>query len=82
MFVGNAKSLRSFMCSTLGRLHPFSQTLARLERLASDKRSSLLQIFVNYGRKKTYNIGPRFFRFEGTRELEPGVNPIKPFSSS
>ncbi len=32
----------------------------RLIRLVRDKHSSLLQIFVNYGRKKFYNIGPRF----------------------
>ncbi len=31
----------------------------RLERLARDKHSSLLQKFVNYGQKKFYNIGPR-----------------------
>jgi len=31
----------------------------RLERLARDKRSCLLRTFVNYGRKKFYNIGPR-----------------------
>ncbi len=30
-----------------------------LERLASDKQSSFLQTFVNYGRKEFYNIGPR-----------------------
>ncbi len=30
---------------------------AGLERLASDKRSSLLQKFVAYGRRKFYNIG-------------------------
>ncbi len=29
-----------------------------LERLARDKDSSLLQTFVNYGRKKICNIGP------------------------
>ncbi len=29
-----------------------------LERLALDKHSSLLRKFVNYGRKKFYNIGP------------------------
>jgi hypothetical protein len=28
-----------------------------LEGLARDKRSSLLRTFVNYGRKKFYNIG-------------------------
>jgi hypothetical protein len=31
----------------------------RLERLARDKHSSLLQKFVTYGRKKFYNIVPR-----------------------
>ncbi len=30
-----------------------------LEKLARDERSSLLQIFVNFGRKKFYNICPR-----------------------
>ncbi len=29
----------------------------RLERVARDKHSSLLRTFVNYGRKKFYNIG-------------------------
>jgi len=29
-----------------------------LEKLAEDKRSSLLPKFVTYGRKKFYNIGP------------------------
>ena len=29
-----------------------------LERLGRNKRSSLLQKVVNYGRKKFYNIGP------------------------
>ncbi len=32
---------------------------ARLEKLARDKHSSLLQRFVTYGRKKFYNIMPR-----------------------
>ena len=31
----------------------------RLERLARDKHSSILQTFVIYGRKKLYNIGSR-----------------------
>ncbi len=31
----------------------------RLERLARDKHSSLLQKSVNYGQKKFNNIGPR-----------------------
>ncbi len=30
----------------------------RLEKFASDKHSSLLRKFVNYGRKKFYNIDP------------------------
>jgi hypothetical protein len=30
----------------------------RLENLANDKSSNLVQKFVNYGRKKFYNIGP------------------------
>jgi hypothetical protein len=29
------------------------------KRLAKDKHSSLLRAFVNYGHKKSYNIGPR-----------------------
>ncbi len=31
---------------------------ARLEMLARDKNSTLLQTFVSFGRKKFYNIGP------------------------
>jgi hypothetical protein len=31
---------------------------SRLDRLAKDKRSSLLLKFENYGRKKFYKIGP------------------------
>jgi hypothetical protein len=38
-----------------------SEASFRLERLAKDKRFSLLQKFVNYRRKKFYNIGPRLF---------------------
>jgi hypothetical protein len=30
----------------------------RLEKIASDKHSSLLRTFVNYEFKKFYNIGP------------------------
>jgi hypothetical protein len=39
-------------CST----HYFKKW-SRLERLDCDKHSSLLQIFVNYGRKKYNNVG-------------------------
>ncbi len=35
----------------------------RLERLARDKRSSLLPKFVNYVRKKFYDIGPQVISF-------------------
>jgi hypothetical protein len=35
-----------------------SGRLTRLERFATEKNSSLLKKFVNYGRKKFYNIGP------------------------
>ncbi len=64
MFVGRARSLpqsgsseRCFIClgSSLA-----SKYQTRLERSASDKNSSLLRKFVNYGRKKFYNIGPRW----------------------
>ncbi len=33
-------------------------TLDKLERLERDKHFSLLRTFVNYGRKKFYNVGP------------------------
>jgi hypothetical protein len=33
--------------------------LTRMLKFDRDKRSSLLRKFVNYGRKKFYNIGPR-----------------------
>jgi hypothetical protein len=35
-----------------------SPTKTRLERLARNRHSSLLQKFINYGEKKFYNIGP------------------------
>jgi hypothetical protein len=38
-----------------------SEASFRLERLSRDKRFSLLQKFVNYRRKKFYNIDPRLF---------------------
>ncbi len=41
----------------LGRLQPFSQTCAWLERLASDNHTSLLRTFVNYGRKFFITLG-------------------------
>jgi hypothetical protein len=33
--------------------------LIRLERFAGDRHSSFVRMFVNYGRKKFHNIGPR-----------------------
>jgi len=39
--------------------------------LARDKHSSLLRTFVNYGRKKFYNIGPRSGRPQEMNETLP-----------
>jgi hypothetical protein len=41
----------------------------RLERVARDKRSSLLRKFVIYDRKKIYNIGP-WSGFEPSNRIE------------
>jgi hypothetical protein len=57
MFVGKAGAyprVEHLVGSGLTRKH-----WTRLERLARDKRSSLLRKFVTYGRKNFYNIGPR-----------------------
>ncbi len=49
-----------FRCSTIGYAPSLTYTYqTRLERLARDKHSSLLQRSVNYGRKKLYTTGPR-----------------------
>ncbi len=40
-----------------------------LEELAKDKHSSLLRKFVNYGRKKFYNIGPWYCHLDTTLTL-------------
>ncbi len=40
--------------------------MASLERLASDKHSTLLRTFVNYGRKKSFNIGPSWTTLFGS----------------
>ncbi len=62
MFVGKARSLPNS-----GSPERFSDRVgscctnrpqARLERRATDKHSSLLRTFINYGRKKFYNIAP------------------------
>jgi hypothetical protein len=45
------------MNPTLGQApSPTHKYLTRLERLACDKPTSLLRTFVNYGRKKFYNM--------------------------
>ncbi len=62
VFAGKAGAYPSeapFKCSILewapGLAHKQSTSM---ERLAKNKHSSLLRIFVNYGQKKFYNIGP------------------------
>ncbi len=62
MFAGKAgayPSEASFRCYTLRQAPGFTQKhKTRLERLARDKRNSLLQKVVNYGQNFFYNIGP------------------------
>ncbi len=49
-----------FRCSTPGQAPGLTRThQTRLERLARDKHSSLLQRSVNYGRKRFYSTGSR-----------------------
>ncbi len=62
MFAGNDRAFpieAPFRCSTLGQAPGLAhkhQTM--LERLATDKHSSLLRIFVNYGRKFFITLAP------------------------
>jgi hypothetical protein len=63
MFVAKAATYPSkatVRCSTL-RLAPglVYKHWTRLEEPARDKTLAYLLTFVNYGRKKCYNIGPR-----------------------
>ncbi len=59
MFESEARA--SFRHSTLRQAPGFiCKHQTRLEWPARDKHSSLLRKFVNYGRKKFFNIGPRF----------------------
>ncbi len=51
-----------------GRFWAYQQTFAKLEKLARDKHSSLLQTFVNYGRRKVL------------QHLAPEANIIKLFT--
>jgi hypothetical protein len=46
-------------CSTVIGFGLTCKHLTMLEKLAEDKKSRLLHIFVNYGRIKFYNIGPK-----------------------
>ncbi len=59
-FAGKARvsqSKVSFRCCTLGQAPDLTYLYqTKLEKLAKDKRSSLLEKFVYYGRKKFYNI--------------------------
>ncbi len=47
----------------------------KVERLAGDKQSNLLQRFVNNGQKKFYNIGPRTLKWLGLQKSETKFNP-------
>jgi hypothetical protein len=58
--VGALPSKAPLRCSTLGWAPSLThEHLTRLEKLARDKHSNLSQAFVNYDRKKFYNILPR-----------------------
>ncbi len=62
MFVGKARSFPysvSFERDlTLVGSGLASKHLVRLEKLARDKHSTLLQFFLNYGRKNFITLGP------------------------
>jgi hypothetical protein len=62
MFVGEAGAYlidEPFKCATLEQAPGLAhKQLTRLERLAKDEHSSLLQNFVTYSHKKFYNIVP------------------------
>jgi hypothetical protein len=56
------KNLVSLMNTIhLFRVYLTDKYWTRQETLAKDKHSNLLQTFANYGCKKFYSIGPRFF---------------------
>ncbi len=54
-YPSGAPKRRSSLGQTLSITH---KRYTRLESLARGKHSNLLRTFVNYGRKKFYNIGP------------------------
>jgi hypothetical protein len=62
MFAGEAgdyQSEASFRCSTLGKAPGLTNKhKTRLERLARDKHSSLLQKLVKYGQKSFIKLAP------------------------
>jgi hypothetical protein len=60
MFVGKARTYPIEVGVALGLAH---KQKTRLERLAWLSHFSLLQKFVNYVRKKFYNIGPGISHF-------------------
>ncbi len=68
MIVGKAGAYLAealFRCSTLGYAPGLTHKhYTRLERLNRNKHSSLLRTFVNYGRKKFYNIGCRGLHYK------------------
>jgi hypothetical protein len=52
--------------------------VGRLERLAVDKRSSLLRKLVSYGRQKFYNIGSRENLLDSVSHIGPlTTNPLE-----
>ena len=55
-YASGVPEISSLYRKALGLIH---KHLTRLEKLARDKRSSLLRTFVNYGHKKLYNVGPK-----------------------
>jgi hypothetical protein len=85
MYVGKARSLpysgaskRYFTLVGSGLTH---KHLTWLERLAKDKRSSLLQKIVNYGCKNFYSTGPSREKLKSANnmlgsKLLPGTNAL------
>ncbi len=68
MFVDNSRSLHQsgapeWYFTQVGSCHTRKHQ-TRLERLARDKHSSLLQKSINYGRKKIYRIGSCINQYE------------------
>ncbi len=62
MFAGKAEAYLSevtLRCSTLGETPGFTHKhQTRLEKLARDKYTTLLQTFINYGQKSFITFGP------------------------